>query len=325
MKTDSDTSDELHINLKRLIVPDKRSFHGTVIPYGDKYICIYHNSENHRLASCLIEKSETDTFKYIDGTHTEDLSISRYMDPRIIKYKSDYYISTGTSNYGPDTITLFKLKIEDKILIDETFNAAFMNILDWPGYHKSYEKNWSPWIHEGKFLYTYSLNPHRILELDIKSKSVKLIASTTWKTNSWWSTQPFEVPRYRLNCPPLLLSDGSYLSIFHTMRMDDLRTPWHKIFPNQLRTYYMGFFQFEGIYPFKVINISKRPFITPLYILPSDWPFHPPPSGGNPFYPFSMVLDNYQVRVFGGSNEIAIAYCSIPLQDILNSMCPVQE
>lgn len=327
MEFNSDTSNDLHINLQLLTVPDKRSFHGTVIPWNDKYICVYHNSETHRLASCFIEKDTPSTFRCIETTHTENLSISYYMDPRIMKYEEDYYISVGTINYGPDTITLFKLKIEESgITIDHTSNLVFHTIIDWPGYRKSLEKNWTPWTHEGKFLYTYSLNPHRILELDIKgSRHVKLIASTTWKSSSWWSIESFAEPRYRLNCPPILLPDGSYLSVFHTMKMQELRTPWHKITPNNLRSYYMGFFQFEGTHPFKVVKISKLPFITPFYNLPSYWPFHPPPSGGNPFYPFSMILDSDNVHLFGGSNEIAIAYCTIPLLDILNSLCPVES
>lgn len=162
------------------------------------------------------------------------------------------------------------------------------------------------------------------MQVDINSSNtVKLIASTYWKSDTWWDRKDWVGPKYRLNCPPVLLPNGTYLSVFHTMCIGHLVTPWHKVQPNLLSSYYTGFYQFEGTYPFKVINISAMPFMVPDYILPENWPFHPPPSGGNPFYPFNMMLINGKIVLTGGSNEIAIAYCSIPLEEIISNLVPV--
>ena len=109
------------------------------------------------------------------------------------------------------------------------------------------------------------------------------------------------------------------------MKYIAIDTPWHKIKPNHLRSYWTGFFLFEGQYPFNVLKISNKPFMTPEYMLPEDWPFHPPPSGGNPFYPFSILQQNNNIILTGGSNEIAMAYCTIPLSEILDSMVDVTQ
>lgn len=309
--------------LHRLYVPDAIGFHGSLLQYDDnKYICIYHNTYQHRIGSCFVDKD----FKYIDGSNTEDLGISYFIDPRTVKHNGKYYVSTSRLHYGPETIHLWLLNITDKITIDRSFVIAFSSIKEWPSYQKDREKNWTPWDYKGRFFYTYSLNPHRILEVDIEGDgTAKLIAETSWTGDLLWDKHEWVTPKYRLNTPPIQLNDGTYLSTFHTMCMKSLSTPWHRIQPNHLLSYWTGFFQFEGQPPFKVIKVSYKPFMTPNYILPEDWPFQYPPSGGNPFYPFSMMLRGDDVILNGGSNEVAVAYCTIPLGEILDSMREVKS
>lgn len=316
---------EIKINLKRLSVPDNMSFHGSIIKYNEnKYICIYHNSGEHCLASCFVTLDDNSNFTYIEGTHTANLGIYKYIDPRLIKYKDKYYLSVSRLLVGPEKIYLWLLDINDKITINKQYNISFTQFNKWPSYKPQREKNWTPWEYDGKFLYTYSLNPHKILEIDVNNNdSTQLIAETSWESYGWWDNQKWVDPIYRLNTPPLLLPDGTYLSVFHSMRMSSLNTPWHRIQPNDLLSYWTGFYLFEGKPPFRVLRISKSPFMTPDFILPSDWPFQPPPSGGNPFYPFNLMLRDDKIILAGGSNEVAIAYCNIPLNDILNSLSPV--
>lgn len=319
----------MNIELHRINVPDNRSFHGGVIPYEDKYICIYHNSEYHRIGSCFVELDSLCNFNYIDNTHTEDLKIStpsnKYIDPRIFKYNNQFLLSLSQLNNGHEKICLFLLDVVDKIIIKKHI-TTFGNIERFTNYNSQREKNWTPWQYNDKLLYTYSLNPHRILEVDINNtNSVKLISETSWKSDLWWDKQQWVEPKYRLNSPPVLLPDGTYLSVFHTMCMSSLATPWHRIQPNNLLSYWTGFFQFEGKFPFRVLKISNHPFMAPDFILPDKWEFHPPPSGGNPFYPFSMMLIGEKIILTGGSNEIAVASCSIPLMKIIDTLSYVQN
>lgn len=323
------------VDLRRIYVPDSRGFHGSVIRHGEKYICIYHNSENHRLASCFLNLDSELNFKFIEGTHTENLGISKYIDPRIIKYKDAYYVSLSSfTGVSPEKIFLFSLNVDDKITIGQQV-STFNYIKEFKGYNaNSREKNWIPWQHDGKFLYTYSLNPHRILEVDMNEAGLAtLISEISWKGNIWWENEKWVEPKYRLNCPPVLLPDGTYLSVFHTMRFTGemvntkLRRLRGKPAPMQLGTvpsYWTGFFQFEGKFPFRVLKISESPFMQYDFPLPAGWPFHPRPSGGNPFYPFSMMLLDGKIIMVGGSNEIAIAHCSIPLDKILKTLSPVE-
>lgn len=197
---------KIKIDLHKIYLPDKRSFHGSVVPYRDKYICIYHNSEQHRLASCFVELDEESNFRYMENTHTEDLGISKYIDPRIVKYNDKYFLSLSCVNYFPTRICLFSLDVADKITIDKDV-AKFSDINEFDNYNsKQPEKNWTPWQHEDKLLYSYSLNPHRILEVDITTKNAAtLISETYWKSDTWWDKQQWVYPKYRLNCPPVLL------------------------------------------------------------------------------------------------------------------------
>ena len=297
--------------LKSINLPDLRQFHGATCKYENRYICIYHNSEQHRLASCLLDCN----FNYIAGTHTEDLGISTYINPRIVKYQEKYYVSLSKMipNVGDETIYLWELNVNDKITINRDKYLCFNTIDGWPNYQKGREKNWIPWSHEDKLYYTYSLNPHRILEVDFETKSVKLIAETRWTSDSWWDKEQWVEPIFRLNSNPVLLSDGTYLSTFHTHRMR-----------GSLPSYWTGFYQFEPKYPFKVLKISASPFMTPDYILPANIPYHPPPSGGNPFYPFSMILDGEEIKLTGGTNEIAVTRCEFNVQEIVKGLVAVK-
>lgn len=77
---------------------------------------------------------------------------------------------------------------------------------------------------------------------------------------------------------------------------------------------------FESNYPFRVLKISKAPLISPDFLLPKNIPFHPPPSGGNPFYPFSILLKDNNIILTGGCNEIALVKCTLNLQEVIDSL-----
>lgn len=104
--------------ISRLIVPDGRSFHGAISHYkGDRYICIYHNSEEHRIASCFVRLRPDLHFEFVPNTHTENLGIHKFIDPRIIKYNEQYFLSLSELNGGPEKINLFLLDIGGGLLL----------------------------------------------------------------------------------------------------------------------------------------------------------------------------------------------------------------
>lgn len=305
-------------------LPSQRQFHAAVIPFNDdRFICLYHNSGSHDLASCFLDQN----LHYVDGSICNRIFDTINADPRIMSYKGKYFVSTSRYDVSPIRIELGELQVSNGIItIVPNSRRMFTNIMNWPGYSAKTEKNWTPWEHVGKIYYTHSLNPHIILEMDIEGdSSLKVVASTKWTTDSWWSRESWEFPTYRLNCPPIRLQDGTYLSVFHTMRFASCSTPWHKIVPNHIRCYWTGFYLFEGLYPHRVLKISKEPFVSPLYVLPIDWPFHPPPSGGNPFWPFSMIIRGDRILLTGGSNEISTAFCFFSLNEVLQSLTPVSQ
>lgn len=310
---------ELDFDLNILDVQDKISFNGTTIHYQDnRYICMYHNSIYCGLASCFLDFIDN-KYHYVEGS-TTNFGDTGFVDTRIVKYYDDFYISNTNFTKEIQTIHLRKLNITDnKILIDPYFILDFPPIENFPNYIARSEKNWCPLVYEDKFYYIYSLNPHRFLEVDSYGKAT-LKYETTWYTNSWWEKQNWEEPKYRLNTPPIKLPDGTYLSTFHTMNFSQHDPKCNENVPGNLRCYWTGFYQFEGKPPFRVKKISPFPVVHSDSKLSDDWPSQAQPSTGNPFFPFSMFLDGNNVVITGGSNDIALAYCSINLEKILQSL-----
>ena len=152
--------------LNRITVPDSRGFHASTVLWSEnKYICVYHNSESHRLASCFLDEQ----FNVIIGSHTEDLQMNLNIDPRLCKYNNRVFMSTSQVLWHPDFIELYELEVTNKITVIKASKISLMTgIKDFPQVqHCRQEKNWTPWQHNDKFLYTYSMNPHIIFEVDI--------------------------------------------------------------------------------------------------------------------------------------------------------------
>jgi hypothetical protein len=320
-------------------LPSPTQYQNAIFPYNDdKFICLYHNSHQiHTQAACFLDRN----FEYIEGSYSNHIFFNRINgDPRIVKYKEKFLASASVYDEGQPRTVLTELQVSGGVItsVPQT-RHEFTNIMDWPEYIFKIEKNWLPWVHEGKFFYTYSLNPHVILEVDIEGDfSIKKIASTKWTTDSWWANQSWDDPIYRLNTPPVRIEDGTYLGTFHTLsyvtcapttteaeQFGPWPTPWHKVIipNNRVRAYWTGFYLFEGNYPYKVLKISKEPFVSPSYIFPTDWPFQAPRFGGNPFWPASMMIQKDTILLCGGSMDACCAFCCFSLKEVLQSLIPV--
>lgn len=312
----------LDINFNLIDVKYHTSFNGTTIHYKDnRYICIYHNSVNHGIASCFLDYNNG-KYHYVEGT-THNMGETGFIDTRIIKYNNEYFISNTNFLLTTQNINLRRLKVHDtKIEIDNSQILGFPTIYNFDGYTNRTEKNWCPFEHDGKFYYVYSLNPHRILEVDIYGTGeATLKYNTSWYTNSWWSQQNWEGPYFRLNSPPIKLSDNTYLSTFHTMNFSRVDSKVNKNVPGNIRCYWIGFYQFEGHPPFKVLKISKVPVFTANYEMPTNWPRQSMRIfSANPFFPFNLFLDEKNLVMTGGSNDVALACCSVQLEKILQSL-----
>lgn len=323
------------LTLYQMVTIDKTAFKGSIIHYKDnKFICIYHNSSKSRLASCFLEQYREGNeihYKYVPGTRTCPLhcDFRTFIDPRLVKYNNKYYVSFTT--WYPrifDHLTLIELEVKNKITFKQVAFKSCPTIRNWPEYKYIREKNWIPWIYKDAiFFYTYSVNPHRILKIT-EDNNLELCYSTKWKCDDkdffWnkmdWFNQNNIV--FRLNATPILLSNGVYLSTFHTCKMITMTSDYHRNNETVLG-YYNGFFTYESTPPFRVLQISKVPYQDPYYKLSKKWPYLGPPTSAVIFYPLSLVLKDDIISLMGTTCDATITYTSIPLNKILNTMVNV--
>jgi hypothetical protein len=315
----------LNINLNIINVNDSISFNGTTIHYKDnRYICLYHNSVYCGLASCFLDFIDG-KYHYVEGS-TQNHGDTGYVDSRLVKYNGEYFISNTNFTKAIQTMHLRRLSVSDNnISIDNSIILGFPSIENFENYTERDEKNWCPFEYDGKFYYIYSLNPHRFLEVDMYGTGrATLRYETKWETDSWWEHQNWNKPFYRLNSSPIKLPDGTYLSTFHTMNFSLMDSLINKNIQGNLRSYWTGFYQFESKPPFRVLKISSYPFITSNLELPEWWPRQKIRATANPFFPFNLFLYGEDVIITGGSNDVTLAYCSINLEKILQSLEKVE-
>lgn len=311
----------LKINFNLIDVNDNSSFNGTTCHYRDnRYICVYQFPPHNGMVTCFLD--------FIDGKYnyvknsTYIIGTVGFVDSRIIKYNNEYFLSTTDFTKDIQTSHLMKLIIDDqKVVVDFSHIMGFPTIYNFPNYSVRNEKNWCFFEYDGKFYYVYSLNPHRFIEVDIYGTgSATLKYETSWYTNSWWDSQKWEEPKYRLNTSPIKLPDGTYLSTFHTMNFSKMNSQYSENIPENFRSYWTGFYQFEGKPPFRVKKISSYPAISADLEFTQDWPKQTIRKTANPFFPFNLFLDGKNLIMTGGSNDVCLAYCSIKLEDILQSL-----
>lgn len=312
---------QLEINFNRIDVNDYNALNGTTVHYKDnRYICIYQYPPYCGMATCFLD--------FIDGKYyyvnnsTYNLGNTGFVDSRIVKYNNEYFVSNTNFTQEIQTMHLMRLFTDgEKSIIDFNNIMGFPTIYNFSNYSFRNEKNWCPFEYDGKFYYIYSLNPHRFIEVDIYSTgSATLKYETDWYTNSWWNNQQWEEPKYRLNTSPIKLSDGTYLSTFHTMNFSNIDSSCNEKVPQNIRSYWTGFYQFEGKPPFRVKRISSFPAISANLQFSNDWPKQTIRTTANPFFPFNMFLNGENLIMTGGSNDVCLAYCSIKLEDVLQSL-----
>jgi hypothetical protein len=131
------------------------------------------------------------------------------------------------------------------------------------------EKNWSPFLHENKLHFVYSLQPLRILAITSVDKSdvsghgngngngnnrkvvegtatLSLLSMTKCSFETWEWGQP------RGGTPWLLVKGGVLLSFFHSR---------NKLPGSKMETYWMGAMTMSSSPPFKLLQISKAPIL----------------------------------------------------------------
>jgi hypothetical protein len=242
-------------------------------------LLVVYRSQTFRLASCLID----DRYRPIKQLMS-DMGLEWNFDGRLFQFDgTTYMLSAFRGNVvrqelwelaGPRFVPLRR--------------RAFVGVEGLREYSPRCEKNWGPFEHEG-IKFVYSIRPHRIvtightIEGDQHGSLVhaELLHQTEWAIPESWKQQWGS--EFRGSTPPVRLADGTFLGTWHTPGCGG---------------YYQGFYRFAGRPPFEVLEIGRRPFITP-----ATTTGHNPRSPVRCVFLLSMQVEADLVRVCGGDND----------------------
>ncbi|MEI6165497.1 MAG: hypothetical protein WCR23_14080 [Planctomycetota bacterium] len=319
---------------RSLALPEEWTFKLAIIehPSSDNYVCVYHTSQCHRLAACMLDSDFTPT----PNTHARDLNPRRLeYDARLFKWGNRIMVSTSCGQ--DNTMNIQELHVPTDMMHEKIRLVPGWGI-KMRAIGAGLAKNWTPWhsTTDAFTFYTFSLTPHTILKVTATG-AVSTEYSTEWRPHprSWWNDHMWVQPMaYRLNTPPLYIPQTNrFLSVFHTVR---IARPAKNAYPNPatsatsgppltVKDYYHGFYEFFADPPHRVSRISSKPFIDPDFVLDPGW--HSARCQGSwwPFFPLSLLLRGEKLILAGTSNDLSVAHCSLDLKQVLDSLEPVSD
>jgi len=270
------------------------AFNGAAIDLPVGRLLVYRIDEAV-LGSCLLDGDSAMT------SSKRRLPLVYNIDPRLVADHDSCFMTT--SYYGGETerIELRRLEVDSHGNVKLLDVAKFTAIRGFPGYRHQQEKNWTPWFCGGEFMLTYSMKPHRVLQVDIAAGECEQVACSDWRGGAAWQDPDSEL---RLSVPPIPLA-GRYLSLFHTVKGG---------------SYYSGAFIHEGAPSFRVRAISARPLISPEHAFGVNYR-----TGRVVIFPLSMSLNGDVVTIYGGCNDFAVVRITASLGQILNDLEDIKE
>ncbi len=218
----------------------KHPLNASIENYLDDYIVAFRIDENKSsyIAISFLDKN----FEEIGNYKKIDVQTNTAEDPRIFKFKNDYFLFYNDVlpiKHFARAMNLAKINLQD-------YSLDYKTTLDL--HIKRVEKNWVPIICEEKnLLLAYKLMPHKIMLLkDLKKNSLKhLIFENIGFSRFFWE---WGTPR---GGTPAKQIDGEYLAFFHSSFGKRKKR----------KTYVMGAYTFEAKPPYKITKVSKFPII----------------------------------------------------------------
>lgn len=253
-------------NLKNSIFDQHNNVKILNLPYDDKNFyfnsCIFTNkNQNYLMArhAKLVGKNKfkntlklyklDDSFNVVKDLNLkikDEVKDEQYEDPRVLFYNDRYYV--GCVNYQYDNIKYVHQKI---LVFDKNFNHIDNIHLEYDGNGKTiddntiHQKNWSWFIYNNSLMVVYRMNPHVILEVNLKTNKIESEYKHFQDISEMW-----DFGECRMGSNPIL-KDGYYHNFFHSS------LPWK----HPKRQYFMGYYKFESIPPFRITEISKTPIL----------------------------------------------------------------
>ena len=175
----------------------------------------------------------------------DEVYSEQYEDPRVLVHDNKLYVSCA--NYQFSTYKFVHQKI---MVFDDNFKHIKNIHPKYDGNGKDalsnniHQKNWTWFIHNSKLMCVYRMCPHTVVEFDEDGNAVSEY-KTFFDVNEFWN-----YGECRMGTNPVL-KDGYYHNFFHSS------IPWKF----RKRQYFMGYYKFESVAPFRIVNVSTTPLL----------------------------------------------------------------
>lgn len=234
----------------RGLVDSPRNYNCSIVDFGGRRLMAYRSHRMDRGGRCGIVLAELD-----GGTATANhwielpmpTSLEHHEDPRLFIFKGALhlcYVESRLYRDRPYSCAIQYCRLEQTPrkgwkAIDVCRPRYGRN----DGMHQ--EKNWQFFEDAGKLRCIYEAEPHTILE--IEGERVVAVGQHKSATAWPWGT-------IRGGCPPLRLTDGRWLTFFHSATFYPQPPHW--------RRYYAGAYVFEPGPNWRIVAMSREPILT---------------------------------------------------------------
>lgn len=241
------TQNALDINFENYI-SNIDLFNLSVIKSNNKYIGLirgHNRAKNYSYPLYIEIDNDVKDFRNIKLTQLQDFNEKDFYscndngieDPRIFEFNNEYWGIANSLGYKDqkfkciNTMCIFKLSDPKN-----TFKLLYH-----PENPKLIQKNWSPFVYNGKLYCEYSISPHVIYEINTENGEVTNIISSD---NNYQFG--FSGGRLSGGTPPIIIThfrEQFYLSIGH-IRLSN-------------NSYYHFFYIYQSYPPFNIIGSSE--------------------------------------------------------------------
>ena len=276
-------------NTTRLELPHKGAFNPGLAPIEGGYVMVYRPTELS-FVGCLLDRK----FK---ASKCYPFFLTGGADPRLIwTPEGELLMSYSQFDNGKEAIFA---KI---IMSNGEFIEPIEAIRISPVSLKERQKNWMPFVHEGKTYFVASVCPHIIYEFD-GNEAVKKY-ETTWK--SPW----FYEKTLRGNCNIVQVGDV-FIGTFHTAAQLGMTTYYDN-----------GVYIFEAKPPFRVLRCSDK-----TYLRAEDGiePHYRKEGCIRCTFPIGMVIEGERLLIAYGDNDSCVKILDTTVQEMFDLTVSVKK
>ena len=294
----------------------KRCFNASIIKYSGKTLMFYRIMDPLTHISEVYSAQLNQKFQIIPLTNKKieispQLSKKGYCfeDPRAFIFKKRLFLCCCAHNPPSALAGIIYLELDKNLKVKSVYipnygnnSRNFINPqnskasrIKFLKNHRFMEKNWQFFENEDKLFFIYSIEPHKVIEIN-QNKILKEYPSSA---DFWWK---FGIPRG--STPPVKINN-EFLSFFHS-----------SVSKGKNKIYSVGAYTFSPNPPFKITKITKSPIISGDKINTSKLAV---------IFPSGAILENNSWVVSCGYNDESIKIIKFSHDSLLKLLTPIKR